>query len=304
MELIGVFACSHAGFLITHADQADPAKRAAVYAGFRTMRERIADLQPDALVIIATDHGRIYPLRHQPQFVMGVGPLARGIGDAGIAPCEVRVHQDIARTLLEGCVDQGVDLGYAEDVAIDHSFVTPLLMVTPDLDVPIVPIVQNCRMPPMPTLHRSHEVGHKLGRAIRDAGLDQRVVVVGTGGLSHWVGDDARRAFLRSPVGTRLAREDQYPLVLPATGPVNETFDREFLDELGRGGAEHFVDEWCNQRLEEVAGNGGHEVRNWLLSAGVAEDAPAEVLGYAAVPEWHTGSAVAEFRLAAANGVH
>jgi len=297
MQLVGAFACSHAGFLITHYDQASSDKRDHVYQGFATMRERVARARPDALIVVATDHGRVYSLNHQPQFVIGVGPRARGIGDAGLPACEVAIHQPIAQALLEGCIEQGIDLAYAEDVAIDHSFVTPLKLATPDLDIPIVPIVQNCRMPPMPTLKRSHAVGHMIGQVIRTAGLAGRVVVVGTGGLSHWVGDERRRSFLRQPAGTRFAREAEYPLVLPATGSINEVFDQQFLAVLSRGDAEEFVGEWSNQRLEETAGNGAQEIRNWLLTAGVADDAPAEVLAYAGVPEWHTGAAVAAFDL-------
>jgi hypothetical protein len=297
MELVGAFACSHAGFLITHFDQASPTKRDAVYAGFATMRERIASLAPDALIVVATDHGRIYPLTHQPQFVIGVGPRARGIGDAGLQTCEVAVHQPVAQALLEGCIEEGVDLAYSEDVSIDHSFVTPLLLTTPGLNIPIVPIVQNCRMRPMPTLRRSRAVGHAIGRAIHGSPRPERVVVIGTGGLSHWVGDERRRAFMLQPAGTRYAHESAYPLMLSDTGPVNEAFDWEFLQALMRSGAAEFIDAWSNDRLVETAGNGAQEIRNWLLVAGVTEDAPAELLAYAAVPEWHTGSAVAAFGL-------
>jgi protocatechuate 4,5-dioxygenase beta chain/2'-carboxy-2,3-dihydroxybiphenyl 1,2-dioxygenase large subunit/2'-aminobiphenyl-2,3-diol 1,2-dioxygenase large subunit len=299
MELVGAFACSHAGFLITHFEQASPGKRDAVYAGFATMRERIAALAPDALIVVATDHGRIYPLTHQPQFVIGVGPRARGIGDAGLPTCEVAIHQSVAQAVLEGCIEEGVDLGYSEDVSIDHSFVTPLMLGTPELAIPIVPIVQNCRMRPMPTLRRSRAVGQAIGRAIRSSTRPERVVVLGTGGLSHWVGDERRRSFMLQPAGTRYAHESDYPLILPATGPVNDTFDAEFLQMLARGGAAEFIDEWSTDRLEETAGNGAQEIRNWLLVAGLTDDAPAEVLAYEAVPEWHTGSAVAAFAVTA-----
>jgi aromatic ring-opening dioxygenase catalytic subunit (LigB family) len=295
MQLVGAFACSHAGFLITHFDQASPDKRDAVYAGFATMRERIAHLAPDALVVVATDHGRVYPLTHQPQFVIGVGPRASGIGDAGLPPCEVAINQPVAQALLEGCIDEGVDLAYSEDVSIDHSFVTPLMLATPDLDLPIVPIVQNCRMRPMPTLRRSRAVGQAIAQAVRSAPGSERVVLIGTGGLSHWVGDERRRAFIREPAGSRYAHESEYPLVLPATGRVNAEFDQEFLETLQHGQSEEFISEWSDDRLEEIAGNGAQELRNWLLVAGLADDSPAEVLAYAPVPEWHTGSAVAAF---------
>src|SRR5437899_7658745 len=156
MDIVGAFACSHAGFLISDYERAEPVARERVYDGFARMRDTIKRVNPDALVVIATDHGRIYPLNHQPQYVIGVGSPAHGIGDAGLPACEVPVHQQFAKLILEGCIEGGMDLAYSEAVSIDHSFVTPLMLSTPDFDVPIVPIVQNTRMPPMPTLKRSY----------------------------------------------------------------------------------------------------------------------------------------------------
>jgi 2,3-dihydroxyphenylpropionate 1,2-dioxygenase len=296
MDIVGAFACSHAGFLISHYDRAEPTARETVYDGFRRMRDEIKRMQPDALVVVATDHGRIYPLNHQPQFVVGVGRRAKGIGDAGLPTCEVQINQTVAQQVLQGCIEAGIDLAYSEDVSIDHSFVTPLMLATPDFDVPIVPVVQNTRMPPMPTLSRSKAVGRVLGDVLRARGSGT-VAVLGTGGLSHWVGDQARREFLQQPAGTRFGHEQEFPLVLGERGAVNEEFDKEFLAVLERGGAEQFVREWSNERVQSEGGNGAQEIRNWLLIAGVAQDAPLEVLAYAAVPEWHTGSAVGQFRL-------
>jgi len=297
MNVVGAFACSHAGFLISDYERADKSARERVYAGFAIMREAIRALRPDALVVIATDHGRVYPLTHQPQYVIGVGSPAHGIGDAGLPECSVPVNQAVARQLLEGCIGAGVDLAYAESVSIDHSFVTPLMLATPDLDVPIVPIVQNTRMPPMPTLRRSYEVGRTIGEVLRSAPGDGRVVVLGTGGLSHWVGDERRRAFLRQGAGTRYGHEAEFPLVLGERGTVSEEFDRAFLETLEQGRGADFAREWNNERLEAEAGNGGFEVRNWLIVAGAAQDAPLDVLAYAPVPQWHTGTAVGQFRL-------
>ncbi len=296
MDIVGAFACSHAGFLISAYDRAEPAAREHVYDGFARMRDSIERVKPDALVVIATDHGRIYPLNHQPQFVIGVGSPAHGIGDAGLPECEVPVHQQFAQVILEGCVERGVDLSYSEAVSIDHSFVTPLMLSTPDLAVPIVPIVQNTRMPPMPTLERSYTVGRILGQVLRQ-GPPGKVVVMGTGGLSHWVGSEERRRYLRQPAGTRHGHEQEFPLVLPERGAINAQFDAAFMEALNRGAAREFIRDWSNDRLEAEAGNGALEIRNWLTIAGVTEDAPLDVLAYAAVPEWHTGSAVAQFRV-------
>ena len=296
MDIVGAFACSHAGFLVSHHDKAPPEQRDAVYAGFAQVRETLAETRPDALLILATDHGRVYPATHQPQFVVGVSATAQGIGDAGLPACEVPIHQPFARAVLEGAIQGGVDLDYSEAMRIDHSFVTPLMLSTPGFELPIVPLVQNTRLPPMPTLRRSYAVGRIIGEALR-GGPPGRVAVMGTGGLSHWVGDERRQAFLRWPAGTRYPVEQDYPLVLPERGRINEAFDQQFMASLGKGAARAWIEEWPDERIDAEAGNGGQEVRNWLTIAGMVDDQPLEVLGYAPVAEWLTGAAVARFRV-------
>jgi 2,3-dihydroxyphenylpropionate 1,2-dioxygenase len=296
MDIVAAFACSHAGFLVSHYDKASPGQRDAVYQGFERVRQTLADTRPEALLILATDHGRIYPATHQPQYVIGVSERAEGIGDALLPPCEVPIHQRFAQAVLDGAIEGGMDLAYSEAMRIDHSFVTPLMLSTPAFDLPIIPMVQNTRLPPMPTLRHSYEVGRIIGDALR-RGPAGRVAVMGTGGLSHWVGDERRQAFLRQPAGTRYAVEQDYPLVLPELGQVNAEFDQQFMACLGQGGAREFINAWSDERIYAEAGNGGQEVRNWLTIAGMVEDQPLEVLGYAPVAEWLTGSAVARFKV-------
>jgi hypothetical protein len=119
--------------------------------------------------------------------------------------------------------------------------------------------------------------------------------VLGTGGLSHWVGSATRRAFMDRPAGTRLGELAQHPVVLDETGEINEEFDRWFLDQVAAGKLADFAAAWTPERVEEVAGNGAQELRNWLTTAAIAGDGPARVLGYEPVREWLTGTAVVRF---------
>lgn len=291
MEIVGAYACSHAGLVVSRADQARADQRAAVFGAFKQMGTAIAALEPDAIVIVATDHGKIYPLTGIPQFTIGVSATARAIGDAEIPPSELPVHQGFAQAILTGALDEGIDLAYSEQMQIDHSFAMPLYLA--ETAIPIVPIAQNCNYPPLPTLARSYEVGRKLGAAIR-RGPPGRVVLVGTGGLSHWVGSEEQQRFRRRPAGTRLGVQ-QTPLTLTDTGPVNAAFDRAFLDVICGGRTPAWLREYTTERLYDEAGNGAQEIRNWLLVAGAMDDRPASVLAYADVAEWLTGTAVVEF---------
>lgn len=294
MEIVGAFACSHAGLIVTRRDRAPAEQAARVFSAYGAVREEIARLRPDALVVIATDHQQAFPLTNVVPFSIGVGPVANGLGDAGLAPCTVPVHQTLAQAILDRCLEGGVDLAFSEAPAIDHSFVMPLTLLRPELDVPIVPVTQNCNVPPRPTFRRSLELGRAIRQAIR-AGPPGRAVVIGTGGLSHWVGSAERRAFMDRPAGTRLAALAAHPVVLDDTGPINAEFDADFLDQAAAGRLPDFAAEWTPARLEEVAGNGGHELRNWLTAAAILDHPRAEVLAYEPVAEWLTGTAVVRF---------
>jgi len=291
MDIVGAYACSHAGLVVSRKEQASEAHQTAVFGAFKQMGTAIAALAPDAIVVVATDHGRIYPLTGVPQFTIGVSASAKGLGDAELPALEVPVHQAFAQAILDGALSQGIDLAYSELMQIDHSFVMPLMLA--ETKIPIVPIAQNCNYPPLPTLARSYEVGRKLGAAIR-SGPPGRVVLIGTGGLSHWVGTEEQQQFRRRPAGTRLG-QPQTGMTITDTGPVNAVFDRAFLDVICTGRTPSFLREYDTERLYVEAGNGAQEIRNWLLVAGAMEDRRANVLAYADVEEWLTGTAVVEF---------
>jgi hypothetical protein len=282
--------------MTTRRELAAAADSEPVFAAFAAVAHQIEALEPDVIVIIGTDHMQAYSLAQLPAYSIGVGPVAHGRGDAGQPPCSVDVHQPAAQQILAGAIERGFDLCYCEDVSIDHSFVCPLLLVTPGLGRPIVPLAVNCNYPPRPTLERSVQLGLML-REVIAAGPPGRAVLVGTGGLSHWVGSAERRAFIDRPAGTRLPELGEHPVTLEDTGPINEDFDREFLSYVTAGSLAGFASSWPQDRIEREAGNGAQEIRNWLTVAAAAGFGPGEVLAYRAVPEWLTGIGVARFSL-------
>jgi hypothetical protein len=258
------------------------------------MGDAIAASGADAIVVIGTDHGRIYSFGLVPAFTLGVGPTATGIGDGGLPACTLPIHQPFAQAMLMAAIDEGVDLAYSEAMSIDHSFVMPLVLAGVPDRMPLVPIATNCNMPPLPTLGRFHEVGEKLGRAIR-SGPAGKVIVIATGGLSHWVGKPAFQAFQGDAAGTRLARVADFPMELDDTGPINTDFDREFLTSMCTGQSCAFARDWNGARIQREAGNGAQEVRNWLMLAGILGDPNGSVIGYTPEPAWLTGTAVVQF---------
>src|SRR5258706_7739171 len=248
MDIVGAFGCSHSGLIVTRKDLAPKDVQQKLYGAFARMGDEIAALSPDAIVLIGTDHGRIFNFGHVPQYTIGVGAGAKSIGDAGLPIEVIPIHQLFAQSLLGGMIEAGVDLAYSEAMPIDHSFVAPLTLAFGSRRLPLVPIIANCNVPPLPTLQRSYDVGRALGQAIR-SGPPGRVVVVGTGGLSHWVGTEAYQNFMREAPGTRLARQKDFPLTLTDTGHVNTSFDELFLACMRDGRAHEFAHEWDSDRV-------------------------------------------------------
>jgi hypothetical protein len=294
VDIVGGFACSHAGLVVTRRHLASQRSQDVVSLSYGKMGEAIVASAADAIVVIGTDHGRIYSFGLVPAFTIGVGPTAAGIGDAGLPKCTLPIHQPFAQAMLTAAIDGGVDLAYSEAMLIDHSFVMPLVLAGVSDRMPIVPIATNCNMPPLPTLDRFHEVGEKIGRAIR-RGPAGKIVVIATGGLSHWVGQPAFQTFQGDAAGTRLARAADFSMELDDTGPINTDFDRDFLESMCRGQSSAFMRDWNGARIQREAGNGAQEIRNWMMLAGILGDPNGTVMGYTPEPAWLTGTAVVQF---------
>src|SRR5690606_2572715 len=102
----------------------------------------------------------------------------------------------------------------------------------------VIPIYLASGVEPVLPMRRAYALGGALRRAVEAWVGDDRVVVIGSGGISHWVG-------------------------MPQMGRVNETFDRMVLDCVVRGDAAPLL-ALDDADVLESAGNGAFEIRNFL----------------------------------------
>ena len=102
-------------------------------------------------------------------------------------PC--RVIPDSAVHLAQTAIGAEFDPSISHRMKLDHGFCVPLWRMGLDPVLPIVPVVVNDLEPPMPTLKRCIAFGQMLRRAIDSYPEDLRVVALGTGGLSHSIGE-------------------------------------------------------------------------------------------------------------------
>src|SRR5712692_4850636 len=215
-EIVAGIATSHVPFLAMHPqfELAEEGQRTRVVAGLGEARKIIEQARPDAIVIFSTDHFDRCFYNNLPPFLVGVGEEAEGPINEWLQMPKVKVKLagELGRFIVSEGMEHGVDFASSQELPLDHAEVVPLSFITPQWDVPIVPIVVNAFAPPMPSLRRCFDVGAFIRGVIERAPGKRRVAVIGTGGLSHWVGP-------------------------PETGTVNDEFDRWFLDCLTQGRA-------------------------------------------------------------------
>lgn len=278
-RVVGAFTASHSPGITGWPDRAEPAQQEAVEGAYAEARRRIDELNPDAIVAVSVEHFTNFNLGNLPTFAIStgdsyLGPVTKEMGSF----LKVQQHQYpgsavLGKHLYEFALQSDFDPSLVEGgLEFDENFCVPFKLLDPDSKYPMVPVIVNGVNRPGPSLRRCYDFGRMIRRAVEAQTEVERVVVVGTGGLSHWVG-------------------------LPESGQVNEEFDRDFIERFQSGDADRLTD--YTQADIDKAGNGADEIRTWLVAAGSVE-VPFEVLTYEPVPAWLTGTSVAAARLAVA----
>lgn len=266
-----VFAAgvSHAPHITGFPDHAPPESKARFYGAMEQIGERLRAARPDLVVVVSSDHFHNLFTDRMPAFCVGVGDSHQGPAEKWIRikPFTVRGAPAFGRAVMEHAFRLGMDPAFSERTVIEHGLAVPLSFLTPSFDVPVLPVLQNCMVPPLPPLRRCYAFGQVLRAAAEDQGL--RVAVVGTGGLSHAPGSaDA--------------------------GRIDSEFDRDFLETLRTRPMD--VLGIADERID-AAGFGAWEIRQWVTALGAAGGGKAEVLAYEPVEAWETGCGAAVFAL-------
>jgi protocatechuate 4,5-dioxygenase beta chain len=169
------------------------ANGAAILKNFETLRQKLAAARPDTIVLIGSDHLGQWFYDQIAPFVIGKatrmkGPAPSEIKAWGLAECDVPIDGALARQILKGGLNKGVDFAFSDEFFADHSFTIPLGFLRPEHDLPVVPVFINLLVPPTPPGWRYRQVGHVIRQAIEENGDDKRVAVIATGHFVNSVG--------------------------------------------------------------------------------------------------------------------
>jgi 2,3-dihydroxyphenylpropionate 1,2-dioxygenase len=284
-------------------DQANVEKWRAALAEARTIVE---EARPDVAVVIGSNHFMGVYADLMPSFTLGVGE-AQGVGDEGTPPGPFPVDTALARKLAFGLVEREFDIAFSLRLTVDHGITMAHQHLLPGLDIPVVPMIVNVFTRPLATLARCRALGEAFREIIGSDGENKRVLVIGTGGLSHYLPffpkwydlKEGEERLVEFMFPRDEQQEEDYVRtrgeILSRTTPrVNPDFDQEFVKLLSDRDWDAIL-AMSDDEVERRAGNGAAEIRNWILVAAAAAGTGRQI-AYIPMHEWHAGLAVAHFQ--------
>jgi protocatechuate 4,5-dioxygenase beta chain len=276
-KIVGGFLVPHdpVMFVAPKAPPEDVAQR--MWAAFANCAERLAALKATSVVIIGADHYILFGTGCLPQYLIGTGDVDGPI-DAlpGLRRGIIPDSQELATFIAQHGHRHGFDWTVARAFTVDHAVAIPNQLIVDPVraqgqSLGTIPVYLASGVDPFISMRRAIELGGAIKAAVEAGPADERVVVIGSGGISHWVG-------------------------VADMGRVNESFDRQILDYAVRGdlaALEALSDEY----ILDQGGNGGMEIRQWACAMGALPGATGEVIDYAPVPEWVTGLGFVQLHL-------
>jgi protocatechuate 4,5-dioxygenase, beta chain len=241
-----------------------------LFKGYEPAREWLAKLAPDVAIIVYNDHANALSLELIPTFLIGVAdnfPIAdEGFGRRPVP--EVRGCAPLAWHLAESLILDEFDMTIANEMPVDHGLTVPLSITCgqpPAWPFRVIPLCVNVVQYPPPTGARCFKLGQAIRRAVEKFDEDLRVVIYGTGGMSHQL--QGERA-----------------------GFINRQFDTAFLDGMTKDPLA--LTKITHTEYMREAGSEGIEMVMWHVMRGALDENVAEVYRHYHVPASNTAAAV------------
>jgi protocatechuate 4,5-dioxygenase beta chain len=268
-KIIGGFLVPHDPVMFVAPDAPGPEMSDYIFNAYRECSKRLEAMEPTSVIIIGDDHYMLFGTSCLPSYLIGTGDVDGPI-DAlpGLKRGIIPNNEPLANHIAECGFDTGFDWAVARALTVDHAIAIPNQLIVQPLrdkghDVKIVPVYLACGTDPYIRMKRAVQLGRHIRAAIESFPSNERVAVIGSGGISHWVGT-------------------------AEMGKVNEKFDRQILDYAERNDIDG-ISSLSDEYILENGGNGGMEIRNWACAMAALEGMRGETIAYAPVPEWVTG---------------
>jgi hypothetical protein len=264
--------------------ESDPATFPALVQRAEQALDRLAEAirvaRPDVLLVVGDDQGELFGLENMPalsvfcgeELVMRPAEHLEHSPPWATSAFWARYRMDlphrypgapaVAADLIRGLIRQGVDVGVVRRVddparrGFGHAFGFIIQRLMRDGAVPMLPVLLNTYFPPnTPTAARCFEIGTKISAALAASPSAARVAVIASGGLSHFL--------------------------------CEEAFDRRFLAALRSRDIDALA-----QIPQEALLSGSSEIRNWITVAGMVGHLELDFMEYIPVRRTPLGTGI------------
>ncbi len=238
------------------------------FDAFKPVHAWLEEVQPEVAVIVYNDHGLNFFLDKIPTFAVGAAPqyenADEGWGLRVLPPYPG--HPELSWHMIESLVHDEFDITSCQEMFVDHAFTVPMtLLWNQSRRIKTVPVAVNTVQHPSPSPARCYKFGQAIGQAIESYPEDVRVVLIGTGGLSHQL--DGERA-----------------------GFINKEFDLMCLDKLVHD--PEALTRYSAMDIVRLAGAQGLELLNWIVMRGALTGQVSKLHSTYHIPISNTASAV------------
>ena len=237
-----------------------------LFKGYEFSQKWLADQKPDVVILVYNDHASAFSLELIPTFAIGCAdefpPADEGWGPRPVPV--VKGHPELAWHIAQSAILDEFDMTIVNKMDVDHGLTVPMSLLCGQPDawpVRVVPLAVNVVQYPPPTGHRCYMLGKAIRRAVESFNQDLKVVIFGTGGMSH-------------------------QLQGPRAGLINKEFDTRFLARLSSD-PEGLANTPHLDYVRE-AGSEGIELVMWHVMRGALNEKVKEIYRFYHVPASNT----------------
>jgi len=240
------------------------------FDGYKPAQAWLSEKKPDVAIVVYNDHGLNFFLDKVPTFALGCADTYHN-DDEGWALKPVAPFKGDAQFswhIAESLIQQEFDICTCQEMKVDHGFVNPIraLYGTHEVwPVTTIPLAVNTVQHPVPSALRCYKLGQALRQAVESYPEDLRVVVFGTGGLSHQL--QGERA-----------------------GLIDVEFDLDCMEKIAND--PQWMTRFSNSEIMRRAGTEGIETIMWLVMRGALQSNVKVVHKHYHVPISNTGAGV------------
>jgi protocatechuate 4,5-dioxygenase beta chain len=240
------------------------------FEGYEPVKEWLTEVDPDIAIVVYNDHGLNFFLDKLPTVALGCADIYHNADEGWGLPSSKSFAGDAAFSwhLAESLIDQNFDITTCQEMVVDHGFMVPMSLMwrhLPNWPVRTIPLAINTIQHPIPRPRRLLALGEALGKAITSYPEDVKVVILGTGGMSHQL--QGERA-----------------------GFIDVDYDLACMDSIINN-PDWFADQSITEIMQR-AGTEGVETIMWLVMRGALTDKVNVIHKHYHVPISNTGAGV------------